>query len=133
MSRRGKHSPEEKVLAVKAHLEGKESINSIAERLNVHWTTVKQWIHNYSAMGTDGMNAVQNKCYSKELKEQAVLAYLAGEGSYRELAEKYKLRSKEQLRQWVKVYTEHGMLKASGTGGHQSMKDGRKTTFEERI
>ena len=133
MRRKGKFSPEEKILAVRTHLDGKESICGIADRLNLHPSTVDQWISKYIAMGPDAFITDKNKRYPRELKEQAVLDYLAGKGSYQNLVKKYKLHSTYQLRQWVKVYNAHGKLKASGTGGHRIMKDGRKTTFEERV
>jgi len=131
--KRGKFSPEEKILAVRAHMEGNESIYSIAKRLNVHFSTVDQWVHSYVAMGSSAFNIGKNNHYSKALKEQAVHDYLAGEGSYQDIAQKYKLNSDSPLKQWVKVYTSFGKLSASGTGEHLIMKDGRKTTFEERV
>ena len=133
MGRRGKFSPEEKVLAVRAHIEENESIYSIAKRLCVHHSTVDQWIHNYTAMGSDAFNTARNKHYSKALKEQAVHDYLVGKGSYQDIAQKYKLKSDSPLKQWVKVYTSFERLETFGTGGHRRMKDGRKTTFEERV
>lgn len=133
MGRKEKFSPEEKILAVRSYLDGKESLSGIANRLNVPPNTVAPWVSKYIAMGPDAFITVKNKRYSKELKEQAVRDYLAGEGSYQSLAQKYKLHSTTQLRQWVKVYNAHGRLTASGTGGHRIMKDGRKTTFEERV
>lgn len=102
MGRKEKLSPEEKILAVRAHLDGKESIRGIANRLNVHPSTVDHWVSKYIAMGSNAFIIDKNKHYSKELKEQAVRDYLAGEGSYQSLAQKYKLHSTKQLRQWGK-------------------------------
>ena len=133
MGRRGKFSPEEKILAVRSHIEENESIYNIAKRLNVHFSTVDQWVHSYITMGSNAFNTSKNNHYSKALKEQAVHDYLAGEGSYQDIAQKYKLNSDSPLKRWVKVYTSLGKLTTSGTGGHQRMKDGRKTTFEERV
>lgn len=45
--------------------------------------------------------------YSKEEKEEAVRAYLKGEGGYRYVAKKYEVE-KRMLQQWVKTYQQIG-------------------------
>ena len=74
----------------------------------------------------------RNKKYSKELKHQAVLDYLAGYGSQDDICKKYGIHSKGKLQTWIKKYNGHEELKSSGTGGSIIMTKGRKTTFEER-
>ena len=81
MGRKQKYSVEEKLNAVREYLDGNESMNSIAKHLNISFQSFKQWVSNYEAMGTDAFATSQNKHYSKIEKEQAVAAYLAGEGS----------------------------------------------------
>lgn len=108
-------------------------MNSIAKRLDISFQSFKQWVNNYEAMGTDAFLLCQNKHYSKVEKEQAVAAYLAGEGSLMDICKKYKILSTRQLRSWIKKYNGHEELKASGTGGTVIMTKGRKTTFEERV
>lgn len=75
----------------------------------------------------------QNKHYSKVEKEQAVAAYLAGEGSLMDICKRFKILSTRQLRSWIKKYNDHEELNASGTGGKVIMTKGRKTTFQERV
>lgn len=82
-------------------------------------------------MGMDAFKTKQNKHYSQAEKEQAVAAYLAGEGSYMEICQKFKILSTRQLRCWIKKYNGHEEVKASGTGGRAIMTKGRKTTFDE--
>jgi len=118
---------------VKEYLDGKDSINSIAKRLDITFQAFKQWVNNYEAMGADAFMTCHNKHYSKAEKEQAVVAYLAGEGSHMDICKKYKIHSTTQLRRWIKKYNGHEELKASGTGGLTIMTKGRKTSFEERI
>lgn len=132
MGRSSKYSAEEKITAVNEYLDGKESMNSIAKRLDIAFQSFKQWVKNYEAMGIDAFSTHQNKRYSKIEKEQAVVAYLAGEGSLMDICKKYEIRSTRQLRTWIKKYNGHEELKASGTGGTVIMTKGRKTTFEER-
>ena len=133
MGRKVKYSPEEKICAVNEYLDGKASIQSIADKLGIDFASLKQWINNYETIGTDAFYNPTNRYYSKTEKEQAVNAYLSGEGSYMEICKRFKIRSTKQLRDWIKKYNSHEELKSSGTGGTVIMTKGRKTTFEERV
>lgn len=133
MSRKVKYSIEEKLNAVQKYLDGKESMYSIANRFGIDVSAVRLWVNKYRAMGVDAFSTNQNKHYTKEEKEQAVAAYLHGEGSLMSICKKFKIHSTAQLRNWIKKYNGHEELKASGTGGTVIMTKGRKTTFEERI
>ena len=133
MSRKVKYSIEEKLNAVQKYLDGKESMYSIANRFGIDVSAVRLWVNKYRAMGVDAFSTNQNKHYTKEEKEQAVAAYLHGEGSLMSICKKFEIHSTAQLRNWIKKYNGHEELKASGTGGAVIMTKGRKTTFEERI
>ena len=133
MGRNPKYSAAEKINAIKAYLDEKESMGSIARRLDIALPSFRQWVKNYEAMGTDAFLPHQNKIYSKSEKELAVAAYLAGEGSHMDICKEYKIRSTRQLRSWIEKYNGHEELKASRTGGTIIMTKGRKTTFEERV
>lgn len=133
MGRKVKYSSKEKINAVKEYLDGKDSINSIAKRLDITFQAFKQWVNNYEAMGADAFMTCHNKHYSKAEKEQAVAAYLAGEGSHMDICKKYKIHSTTQLRRWIKKYNGHEELKASRMGDTGIMTKGRKTTFNERV
>ena len=128
-----KVSVEDKIYAVNLYLDGKESQHRIAAMLNVSLASVQQWIRNYQSMGIDAFTLKGNKKYSKELKKQAVLDYLAGYGSQDDICKKYGIRAKAKLQDWIKKYNGHEELKSSGTGGNLIMTKGRKTTFDERI
>ncbi|MBQ7497865.1 MAG: transposase [Selenomonas sp.] len=52
----------------------------------------------------------RNRVYKTELKIQAVLSYLNGEGSLLDICKKYGIHSKHQLQSWIKVYNAHGDL-----------------------
>lgn len=84
-------------------------------------------------MGANAFTLKGNKKYSEELKQQAVLDYLAGYGSQDDICKKYGIRSKGKLQTWIKKYNGYEELKSSGTGGSIIMTKGRKTTFEERV
>ena len=95
------------VNAVNNYLMGKDSPETIARRLGVDPSSVRQWIANYESMGQEAFIRNGNKHYSKELKEQAVKDYLFGKGSLLEICKKHKSKSPRQLRNWIKKYNGH--------------------------
>ena len=128
-----KYSPEEKLRIVNQVLEGKQSMFALAKTYNLNKLSISEWVRNYTSIG---VAAFYQRSWTKRSwieKESAVLDYLSGKGSIREICKKYKIKSTCQLRQWIKKYNGHEKLKASGTGAGSIMTKGRKTTFEERV
>ena len=132
MSKR-KLSAEEKITAVNLYLNGKGSQKQIAVSYGISQASFQQWLRNYEAMGADAFTLERYKKYPKELKQQAVLGYLSGQGSQDDICKKYGIRSKSKLQKWIKQYNGHEELKSLGTGGTPIMTKGRKTTFDERV
>ena len=132
MSKR-KVSVEDKIYAVNLYLDGKESQQRIADMFDVSLASVQQWIRNYESIGANAFTLKRNKKYSKELKQQAVLDYLAGYGSQDDVCKNTESVQKLSYKSRLKKYNGHEELKSSGTGGSIIMTKGRKTTFEERI
>jgi transposase-like protein len=94
--------------------------------------TVRQWVSRYHAEGISGLQIEEkNRSYAEGLKLAAVREYLDGGGSQQAICEKYKIKSKRQLRNWVKVYNRHERFRLR-TGGSRMTK-GRSTTPEERL
>ena len=132
MSRRSKYSAEEKVKIVEACLSGKIGVCEAGQRAGADKETVRQWIGRYKAEGPSAfMPTERNRIYPVELKRQVVEEYLAGKGSLQNICEKYKIRSKEQLRNWIKVYNRHEDFKTQSGGSH--MTKPRKTSQDERL
>jgi len=125
----------EKVNLIRSYLAGKISMREAAIIAGVSEESVRQWIFRYESEGVESfLPYEQNRVYNAETKLSAVLDYLSGEGSYLEISKKYKLRSKTQLQNWVKVYNAHGDFNSvKHSGGGSYMKQGRGTTLEERI
>lgn len=91
---RGKLSAEQKAEIVRLHLEKGESQSFIAKQYSINESDVKKYILQYQAQGIETfINNGRNRTYSAELKKQAVNAYMNGEGTTREIAAKYGLRS----------------------------------------
>jgi transposase len=134
MGRRG-ISYDKKVEAVEKYKRGEGSQSSIAREYGVNKASFQQWIANYEAMGPSGLaNEHTNNRYSVELKTSAVEAYLRGEASLVDICKRFSIRSKKQLYDWIKVYTGHKELRATGGRGRGIyMTKGRSTTLDERI
>ena len=134
MGRKG-ISLEDKLAAVEKCNRGAGSQNSIALEYGVSKGSLRQWLVNYEAMGPAGLKASsKNSTYSEEQKAAAVGSYLRGEGSLLEICKRFSIRSSMNLRNWIKVYTGHKELRA--TGGRERgiyMTKGRTTTLDERI
>lgn len=124
---------EEKITAVNRYLDGKGSQKQIAVSYGISQASFQQWLRNYEVIGADAFTLKGYKKYPKELKQQAVLDYLSGQGSQDDICKKYGIRSKSKLQKWIKQYNSHEELKSSGTGGIPIMTKGRKTTFDERV
>jgi len=95
--------------------------------------TLRSWLIRYQRDGLEGLQeAKKNIHYSKELKHTVVFAYLNGEGTFGELADRYGLRNATQAQNWVTKYNEDKPLTASPSRKRVPTMP-KKTTFEERI
>lgn len=104
-----------------------------ARQHGISQDTLKRWSMRYQRDGIEGLEeAKKNIHYSKELKLTVVAAYLNGEGTFVELANKYGLRNAAQAKVWVTRYNEDKPLTASPSR-KQVPTMRKQTTFEERI
>lgn len=130
-----KATPKEKKEAVESYLRGEASRRAIAERLNVSETSFRSWVRKYQTFGMEGLlERSYSQSYTAEEKKAAVEEYLAGKGSQREICRKYKIHSRTQLQNWIKLYNGHRELRPGrGQGRDIYMTEGRRTTYEERV
>ncbi len=84
-------------------------------------------------MGVDAFSLKGYKKYSKELKLQAVLDYLDGNGSQADICKKYEIPSKAKLQNWIKKYNGREELRSSGTVGTIIMTKGRKPHLKNEL
>ena len=118
MPHRVKVTSEEKVKVVQEYLLEGKSFCQLAMELGVNWTTIREWVSRYNVEGpTAFLQTEKNRVYSSELKLQAITDYLSGQGSLLDISKKYKLRSKSQLREWIKVYNSGKDFKHKMSGG----------------
>ena len=94
MPHKQKLSAEEKVKLIRQIKRGEISIYRAAEEAGAGETSVRRWIAAYEAEGADAFVAHEkNRVYSPELKTEAVLCYLSGDGSLSEIAKRFKIRN----------------------------------------
>ena len=116
MCKKRNFSAEEKVKYVEEYLKSKNSINHFSSMLGIASESFRQWIRNYNSIGVEAFTMKGHKSYSKELKLQAVEAYLSNSYSQDEICAKYKIRSKAQLQRWISMYNSHNKLNSYETG-----------------
>lgn len=127
-------SANDKFGAVRDYLEGKVTIKEIAHKFGVDDTSVRKWIIKYQSVGNNAFVLSHGKAhYSKEFKEKVIQAYLSGEGSYAELCLRFKIPSFTTVQRWVMQYNNGRTVQGAKAGGTTIMKQGRKTTYEERV
>ena len=133
MSKRIPISTEEKIRVVRECIEGRKNQTEAAKETGVTKASIRQWISRYESEGSLGLATEErNRTYSAEMKRTAVKEYLTGAVSQLDICKKYKIRSTQQLRTWIRVYNSGGDFKHKMSGGSR-MKNTRKTTQEERI
>lgn len=134
MGRKQKYSKETKLLAIKQYLTGKKSISDIAEDLGMREVPIRQWIRNYESMGEQAFDdKARNQTYTIELKAEIINAYLEGDGSYTELAKRYRIPSESIIIGWVSKYNRHNEIKAYDPKGYVYMAKTRKVGYEEKL
>lgn len=127
-------SPQNKLQAVSEYLAGKGSQKCIAKKYGCDQKSLSAWINNYKVFGESAfIRTGHNQNYSSEFRNKVVQSFLSGEGSYEELAIKFKIPARSTVRSWIMKYNDHEEFKSSGTGGGTIMTKGRTTTFDERI
>lgn len=125
---------EVKIKYAKSCYEGKMGMSEASRELGIDYVNIFEWVARYKENGESAFLITgKNNVYSDEIRMQAVQSYLAGEGSLRKIAAKYGLRSKTQLRRWVKMYNNGMEFSQNKMSGGSRMTTSRKTTKEERI
>ena len=129
---RGKISAAIKQKAVMEIESGRLSQSEVARRLCVDGETVRSWLTSYRSDGNAGLEySSKNRIYSLQTKQQAVEAYLTGQYSLQKICEIFKIRSKTQLLNWLKVYNSGRDFKRMSGGSR--MKSTHKAKQEERV
>ncbi|WP_418438760.1 hypothetical protein [Catenibacterium sp.] len=103
---------EEKIEICRRYLDGSESVTSLTQEISVCITTVQRWIRIFQAYCCSAFDEKPaNESYTKKFKRKVVEAYLAGDGSLRDIAVKYKIPACGTVLVWVKLYSDYIELK----------------------
>jgi transposase len=130
---RSAYSATEKLAILNEFKSSQLPAKTFARQHGISPITLRQWQSRHVRDGIEGLEeAHRNKHYSALFKLAVVQAYVAGEGTQIELANRFGLRSKTQLRAWVSKYNGENTLTASPSR-KQVPTMSRKTNFEERI
>ncbi|MFQ7673310.1 MAG: transposase [Blautia faecis] len=103
---KSKHSPEFRAKVSQEYLDGIGSIQFLADKYSIGYSTLKGWINEYQIHGIAAFchPSNRNRTYSKEFKLRCVEAVLNGEGTVDDIIAKYAISSRSVLRSWIKVY-----------------------------
>jgi transposase len=127
------YSAPEKLAILQEVESGQIGVKAAAKKYGITKTTLAKWRRRYEVYGYEGLEIrSRNRCYSAELKLQAVQDYLSGQYSQYEIIDKYKIASRTQLKSWLDKYNGHSSLKSYNEGAI-AMTKGRATTWQERI
>lgn len=134
MGRKSKIPGFQKIEVIEKYLRGEDSLNNLAQELDICWASAKQWLQTYLSIGAHGLlETSKNSVYTKDFKDTVVNDYLSSNASLMDICKKHSIKSTSQLRKWILKYNSHEELKSSGTGGTKIMTKGRKTTYDERV
>ena len=132
---KSKHSPEFRAKVSQEYLDGIGSIQFLADKYSIGYSTLKGWINEYQIHGIAAFYhpSNRNRTYSKEFKLRCVEAVLNGEGTVDDIIAKYAISSRYVLRSWIKVYNANREFKDYNPKREVYMAEARrKTTLEER-
>lgn len=124
----------EKIEILQLYESGEYSLSEICSFYKTHHKTVKLWQDKYNRYGVDGLKeSGKKKTYSKELKLSAIKDYESGNYSLKDVIDKYEISDTHVLRNWIKKYNGHRVVKGTGKGRTNTITKGRKTDWRERI
>ncbi|MGR2826129.1 IS3 family transposase [Acinetobacter sp. 1124_18A] len=104
-----KHSKELKLKVIKAYLDGSKGYKILSKEFNVDLQTIRLWIENYKAHGTDALNVkIKKTYYSPEFKINAI-QMLLDKVPVREVRRRLNLSGTSILRRWLAQYHKEGI------------------------
>ena len=105
-----KYTQKFKLMAVNMYLEGNETQEEIANKLNIrNKSSVRSWIAIYKKEGSKGLKEKNRKVrYSYDLKIKAVEMRIKDGMAYREIKEELGIKSESSIMGWVKIFNKKG-------------------------
>ncbi|RCW50877.1 helix-turn-helix domain-containing protein [Paenibacillus prosopidis] len=104
MAKSNQYSALEKFAILQELETGRSRLIDVAQKYGISKTTLVKWRHQYQLDGSEGLEPRKfHKSYPEELKLQAVMDYLSGNGSQYEIIDKYKIASRTQLQNGLPI------------------------------
>ena len=121
--------------AVRSYLAGAGSYEAVARHFGISARTLRDLVALYESQGEEALYvSASNGHYSAEIKQRAVEDYQRGCGSQRAICQRYQIRARNQLRNWVRQYESGDGLRSqrpASPSRHEA--PSRKTTLDERV
>lgn len=108
MGRNRKHSVEFKLGLIKGYLDG-GSYTDLARQGKISRSLLKKWVGHYRHQGLESLLPRYGRLYTKEFKQQAVLAYQRQGLSLGECCFQYQIPSPSTLLCWIRQYEQFGI------------------------
>lgn len=104
----GKYSFELKLIIVRENEEG-YGYRYLANKYEIPWNTIKNWVREYKMYGEDGLKKIMSKTqYTGEFKLSVLKYRQINKLSYRETAEHFLIKNISIIANWQKNYDEKG-------------------------
>ena len=94
--------------AVKLALDGKHSINSAAQELNISFAQLREWVQHYQKLGEDGL-CIHNGTYSGNFKYRVVQFMQEQHLSSYEAAIAFNIPQARTVSRWLRLFKEEGI------------------------
>ncbi|QFR66377.1 helix-turn-helix domain-containing protein [Furfurilactobacillus rossiae] len=111
-----------------------KSMRAFTKDFGIAFVTLKKWLGLEQLEDFKALEPSHEwKRYSQDTKNAAVHDRLVNGLSQLDIVKKYQISSTSVLRRWVNQYTNGKEIKATSKGQTTHMKQGRTTSYQERI
>ena len=118
-----KYSEKQKLSAIKTYISGELGLRATALLHNVGFTSLRNWISRYEALGIAGVQRKRRQAYDVEFKMK-VLQTVKAEGlSHRQAGALFNIRRFDSIAAWERAYDRDGI---AGLMPHQPLRQERK-------
>lgn len=124
----------EKLKIITEYNKGDLPVGEVAQKYGVNVRTIRDWKTLYEECGIVALERKKHHTlYPAELKKAAVLDYLSGNFSQREVIRKYGISTINVLKGWIELYNGHNVLNDDKKGWSRAMTKPRKVSFAEKV
>jgi transposase len=99
---------EVRLYAAKEVVDNCKSMTALASELDVHKSSIQQWVKRYRIHGEEGLKSREHMRYSEEFKIEVLEDMYKNNLSLRDVAAKYNIVSFIIVGKWDKQYKERG-------------------------